>query len=141
MVQTIRHAHACNRASCRMNAETLLLRQTHPQFAPGGQLTSQAFVPFPKDKGLLSVDDGDLINAADAFAFYTGALGLESCGVWAVTRAEADGECAPAISTPESDRPSHASLDFRGKSDKECRRIAKKLKAWALARGCQFAPA
>jgi len=123
-----------------MNAETLLHRQAHPQFAPGGQLTSQVFMPFPKDDGLLSVDDGDQINAADAFACYTGVLGLQSCGVWSVTKAETDGESANAISTPEPTRLSHASLDFRGKSDKECRRVAKKLKAWALARGCQFVP-
>ena len=124
-----------------MNADTLLLRQAHPQFAPGGQLTSQAFVPFPKDDGLLSVDDGDLISAAEAHAYYTGVLELESNGVWSVSKKESDGESATAISSPEPNRPSHASLDFRGKSDKECRRIAKKLKAWALARGCLFVPA
>lgn len=123
-----------------MNADTLLLRQAHPQFAPGGQLTSQAFVPFPKDDGLLSVDDGDLIGAADAYGHYTGVLGLRSNGVWSVSKREADGESVPAISTPEPNRPSHASLDFRGKSDRECRRTAKRLKALALTRGCLFAP-
>ena len=123
-----------------MNADTILLRQVHPQFAPSGQLTSQAFVPTSKDDGLLSVDNGDLISAAVAHAYYTGVLGLESNGVWSVSKKEADGEMAPAISSPKPNRPSHASLDFRGKSDKECRRIAKKLKVWALARGCLFAP-
>ena len=124
-----------------MNAETLLHRQAHPKFAPGGQLTSQAFMPFPKDDGLLSVDDGDQISAAEAFAYYTGVLGHQSCGVWSVSKAEADGESAQAIPTPEPDRPAHASLDFRGKSEKECRKIAKILKILALARRCQYSPA
>lgn len=123
-----------------MNADTLLLRQAHPQFAPGGQLTSQVFYPFPKDEGLLSVDDGDQISPEEAFGHYTTVLRLESSGVWAVAKREADGESVPAVPTPEPDRPSHASLDFRGKSDKECRRIAKRLKALALQRGCLHSP-
>lgn len=123
-----------------MSPTTHLHRQAHPQFAPGGQLTSQAFMPFPKDEGLLSVDDGDQITAADAFAYYTSVLKLESCGVWSVTKSEADGETVNAISTPEPNRPSHASLDFRGKSERDCRKIAKNLKKLALARGCQFSP-
>jgi hypothetical protein len=119
-----------------MNADTLLLRQAHPQFVPDGQISSQAFFPFPKDDGLLSVDDGDQITAAQAYLYYTTKLNLESCGVWAVTKAEVTGESLAALSTPEPERPSHASVDFRGKSEKECRKIAKKLKAKAHARGC-----
>jgi hypothetical protein len=32
-----------------MTSATMLLRQVHPDFIPDGQLTSQAFIPFPKD--------------------------------------------------------------------------------------------
>jgi len=124
-----------------MNADTLLLRQAHQEFAPEGAITSQVFIPFPKDEGLLSVDDGDQITAADAYAHYTNVLGLRSDSVWSVSKAEADGQSVPAIPTPESERPSHASIDFRGKSESECRKIAKKLKASAMARGCLFRPA
>jgi len=42
-----------------MNDQTLLLRQVHPNFLPDGELSSQAFYPFPKDNGRLSVYDGD----------------------------------------------------------------------------------
>ncbi len=123
-----------------MTANSLLHRQAHPQFVPDGKLTSQVFVPFPKDDGLLSVDDGDQIDAAGAYDFYTTVLGLESCGVWSVTKAESESAGVGVIPTPEADRPSHASIDFREKSEKQCRKIAKQLKASALARGCQFAP-
>ena len=30
-----------------MKGDTILLRQAHPKFVDEGQLTSQAFVPFP----------------------------------------------------------------------------------------------
>jgi hypothetical protein len=49
-----------------MKPETVLLRQVHPDFIPDGQLTSQAFMPFPKDDGQLSVYDGDQISAIDS---------------------------------------------------------------------------
>lgn len=123
-----------------MNPETQLLRQAHPQFVPNGQITSQVFFPFPKDDGLLSVDDGDQVTAEAAYQNYTGNLVLESCGVWAVTKAEADGQNVPAIASPELNRPSHSSIDFRQKSEKDCRKIAKRLKAFAVARGCLYAP-
>ena len=57
-----------------MTAETILLRQAHPQFMKGTQITSQVFMPFPKDKGLLSVYDGDQITAADSHRHYTQTL-------------------------------------------------------------------
>ncbi len=124
-----------------MNAETLLLRQAHPHFMAGDRPTSQVFLPFPKDQGLLSVYDGDQINAAEAHGHYTHVLGNESHSVWAVTQAEAAGENVPASPDPRPDFPAHATMDFREKSDNECRKIAKKLKARAIARGCQYLPA
>jgi hypothetical protein len=124
-----------------MTPTTLLYRQAHPKFVPDGQLTSQAFYPFPNDARLLSVYDGDQISAAEAYRHYTQELGNESHSVWSVTKAEADGETVTASPDPLTDFPYHAKIDFTGKSDKECRKIAKKLKAWATARGCQYLPA
>lgn len=124
-----------------MTSATLLHRQAHPKFMDGAQITSQVFIPFPKDDGLLSVYDGDQISAAETHAHYTLVLGNESHSVWSVTKAEADGESVPASADPLPDFPSHSKIDFTGKTDKECRKIAKKLKAWAMARGCQFLPA
>lgn len=124
-----------------MTSATLLHRQAHPKFMDGAQITSQVFIPFPKDDGLLSVYDGDQISAAEAHTHYTQVLGNESHSVWSVTKAEADGEAVPASADPLPDFPSHSKIDFTGKTDKECRKIAKKLKAWAMARGCQFLPA
>lgn len=124
-----------------MTSATLLHRQAHPKFMDGAQITSQVFIPFPKDDGLLSVYDGDQISAAEAHTHYTQVLGNDSHSVWSVTKAEADGEAVPASADPLPDFPSHSKIDFTGKTDKECRKIAKKLKAWAMARGCQFLPA
>jgi hypothetical protein len=124
-----------------MNPETLLLRQAHPNFMDGRQITSQVFVPFPKDEGRLSVYDGDQITAAAAYAHYTGSLGNASHSVWAVTKGEADGEGAPGGPDALPDFVAHAKIDYTGKTDKECRRIAKKLKVLAVTRGCQFQPA
>lgn len=123
-----------------MTPATLLHRQAHPKFMDGAQITSQVFFPFPKDNGFLSVYDGEQISAAEAYEHYTQVLGNESHSVWSVTKAEADGEAVPASADALPDFPSHAKIDFSGKSDKECRKIAKKLKAWATGRGCQYLP-
>jgi hypothetical protein len=123
-----------------MTSTTTLLRQAHPNFMPGGQLTSQVFFPFPKDEGKLSVYDGDQITAADAYHHYTRILGNESHSVWAIIKEETDAVAVPAIADPLPDFSAHAILDFRGKSEKECRKIAKRLKALALARGCRYDP-
>ena len=48
-----------------MNDQTLLFRQAHPNFVVEGMLTSQAFTPFPKDQGNLSVYDGDQLRSEE----------------------------------------------------------------------------
>jgi hypothetical protein len=124
-----------------MISTTKLYRQAHPKFIDGNQITSQIFIPFPKDAGLLSVYDGDQMSALDSHTHFTQILGRESHSVWSVTKAEADGEGVPASPDPLPDFSSHSKIDFTGKTDKECRKIAKKLKVWAMARGCQYLPA
>jgi hypothetical protein len=123
-----------------MNSSTLLHRQAHPKFMDGSSITSQVFFPFPKDEGMLSVYDGDQISASAAHDHYTQSLGNESHSVWSVTKNEADAEGVPASPDALPDFPSHAKIDFTGKSDKECRKIAKRLKALAVAKGCQYLP-
>ncbi len=123
-----------------MASATVLLRQVHPNFAPGGELSSQAFFPFPKDKGKLSVYDGDQVQAAESHQHYTTVLGYESVGVWGVTCEEVstlDLESAP---DPLEGFRAHTLMGFGGRDEKECRKLAKKLKAAAAARGCLFEP-
>lgn len=123
-----------------MTPDTLLFRQAHPNFMDAGQPTSQVFCPFPKDHGHLSVYNGDLITASDSHAHYTVTLGFLSQSVWTVTKAEADGASVPASTDPRVDFPSHAKIDFSGKTDKECRKIAKRLKSLAIASVYQYLP-
>lgn len=122
-----------------MNSETLLLRQVHPNFLEDGRLSSQAFTPFPKDKDLLSVYDGDLISAKKAHAHYTEKLNFQSVGVWGVTCKEAEDNKLPSRSNPLENFDEHAVIDFTGKSSKTARKLAKKLRDLALTRGCLYA--
>ena len=124
-----------------MNPATRLLRQVHPNFYPNGQLTSQAFFPFPKDHSKLSVYDGDRIDAADSYVHYTAVLKNESCSVWGITCEEINQIGLVSTPDPLVNSPAHALVDFSGKSEKDCRKLAKLLKSFALQRGCLFAAA
>jgi hypothetical protein len=124
-----------------MTSDTLLWRQAHPNFMDGKRPTSQVFFPFPKDNGKLSVYDGDQVNAEDSYKHYTEVLKNESASVWAVIKSEADSHGVPASSDPLPNFAAHAKVDFNFKPEKECRKIAKRLKALAIARGCQYRPA
>jgi len=118
-----------------MNEHTVLLRQVHPDFIPGGALTSQAFFPFPKDEGKPSVYDGDQITPADSHQHYTETLGYNSHSVWGVSCAEVAEIGLTSNPNPLEDFPSHALIDFTSQPVKQFRKLAKKLKAKALARG------
>lgn len=121
-----------------MTPQTVLLRQVHPSFIPDGQLTSQAFMPFPKDQGKLSVYDGDQITAAAAFDHYTANLGNAAAGVWGVTCGEVTSCGLAGLPDPLEDFPSHAVIDFTAEPERNFRKLAKKLKVYALARGCLY---
>ena len=71
-----------------MNTSYNLLRQVHPSFLKDGKLLSQAFFPFPKDKGKLSAYDERLISPVKSYMHYTQELGLNSEGVWGVSNVE-----------------------------------------------------
>ena len=123
-----------------MNSETLLLRQVHPVFLEDGLVSSQAFAPFPKDEGLLSVYDGDLISARDALRHYTEQLQLQSGGVWAVQVSQTDEIGLSSRPDPLENFEQHAVIDFTAHSAKTARKLAKKLRDFAIARGCLHAP-
>lgn len=123
-----------------MTPGTILLRQVHPTFAPDGEPTSQAFFPFPKDQGKLSVYDGDQVTAPESHKHYTSVLKYESIGVWGVSQYEVSQVGLKAETSLTKDSPAHAHVDFEDRDEKTCRKLAKKLKAAAITRGCLFAP-
>jgi len=123
-----------------MNPATTLFRQVHPDFIRDGQLSSQAFMPFPKDEGKLSVYDGDQISASESYRHYTESMCLKSAGAWGITCAEATAVGLTSAPDPLADFPSHAVIDFTAQPEKSFRKLAKKLKAFAIARGCLYMP-
>ena len=117
-----------------MNATTMLLRQIHPSFVQSGRVTSQAFSPFPKDYGKLSVYDGDLIDAEPAFQHSTTHLEYQSKGVLGVTVRECSEVGLPAESDPEPFLE-HAIVDFTGKDKKSIKSCAAVLRDRGMTRG------
>ncbi len=117
-----------------MTDETILLRQVNPSFVENEGTSSQAFFPFPKDKNKLSVDDGDRTSAQAAFEFYTQVRKLESAGTWGVTGAEVTSTGLTYVPDPLDDNAAHALIEFGERSVKECRKLARKLKAFANTR-------
>jgi hypothetical protein len=97
-----------------MNDQTLLLRQVHPNFFSDGEVSSQAFFPFPKDNGKLSLSvyDGDQITPEASYRHYTEGLGLESVGVWAVTGVEVMSAGLKHRPDPVGGNPAHVVVDF-----------------------------
>ena len=118
-----------------MTDDTILLRQAHPKFVDEGQLTSQAFVPFPKDEAKLSVYNGEQMTAAESYRHYTETLNNEADSVWGVTCAEVTNVDLSYASDPLPESPAHALIDFSGKSTSACRKLAKKLREFASLRG------
>ncbi len=124
-----------------MNPQTLLLRQAHPNFVDGALPTSQVFMPNSEDEGEMSAYDGDQISPADSYVHYTQVLKKHSHSVWALSKQEVDIAGVPASPDPLPDFPSHAKISFTLVPEKSWRQVAKRLKALAIARGCQYLPA
>jgi len=117
--------------------DTPLWRQIHPSFVENSLVGSQAFRPTPKDRDLLSFEDGDRITAESSWKRFTVDGHLRSVGVLSVSveectaqslRVEADG-----IGVPE-----HVSVDFAGKPNGMRKTISKLLRDQAVRRGWQF---
>ena len=122
-----------------MNDETLLLRQVNPAWVQEGHITSQAFRPTPKDKKQLSVYDGNLITAENAWRHFTHTLGHSSIGVMAVTVSECEGQELTVRPDPEP-FPEHAVIDFGEFAENQIKTKAKHLKVAAELRGWLFNP-
>jgi hypothetical protein len=113
---------------------TLLHRQIHPDFVQDGFASSVAFRPNEADAGLMSVYDGDLIEAEGSWAHYTTVSKKKSAGVTAITASECAAEGLLARPDPEP-FPEHAVVDFTGVQEKHWRSKSKKLQVKAQARG------
>jgi hypothetical protein len=117
-----------------LTEDTRLLRQINPAFLQQGQPSSQAFRPTPKDRGLLSAYDGDLITPEASWRHYTDQLGLSSCGVLALTVAECMALDLPVRPDPDP-FPEHAVVDFTAFTAGQTERLSKKLRDRAAERG------
>lgn len=117
-----------------MKNETLLLRQVHPSFIKDSEITSQVFRPTPKDEDMLSMYDGDMISAEDAYINYNETPNCSSVAVVAVSNEECLSQGIPVV---EDRVPfiEHISLNFSAMQRNEIEKKAKLLKALAKNRG------
>ena len=117
-----------------MTPATLLFRQVNPSWIKNGRITSQVFKPTPKDKGCLSVYDGDQITAEASWRHYTIELEYQSVGVVAVTVCECKEHDLYVKHDPEP-FPEHVVIKFTGS---QIEKKAKRLKEAAETRGWQY---
>lgn len=120
-----------------MTPATLLFRQVNPSWIKNGRITSQVFKPTPKDKGCLSVYDGDQITAEASWCHYTIELEYQSVGVVAVTVCECKEHYLCVKHDPEP-FPEHVVIKFIGCSKSQIEKKAKRLKEAAETRGWQY---
>src|SRR3569623_1588863 len=128
-------------------ADDLLHRQVPHEWTEAGEPSSQAFWPWRTIVACcLSVDRNSRTTAEAAFNLFTAAkpsgFGMSSCGVWALSCDEIKGESLtawedPAVATNDTPaNPAHAVIDFTAHDAKTQKKIARKLKALAIRRGC-----
>lgn len=116
---------------------------------------STAFRPSPRDKGDMSVDNGDKVSAEESHQTFTARVNpttgenLESIGVWAVSKEEAEENGTTVEPSPvEEDLAknvaanlAHTDIVFpAGLSNGQLQKIGKKLQTIALERGCCYSP-
>jgi hypothetical protein len=68
-------------------------------------------------------------------------LGNKADSVWGVSCSEVSALGLTSTPDPLANFPSHALIDFTAFHEKSFRKLAKKLKAAALSRGCLHTPA
>jgi hypothetical protein len=125
--------------------DELLLRQVHPNFITEHRVTSQAFLPTPKDDKKLSVNRNTMITPIESYEHHTVKKKLQSGGVWGVSVGEVSHydslsiESDP-ISDPVDDQ-SHCLINFsKLSSESRIKAMAKQLAAKARDRGCIYKP-
>lgn len=117
-----------------MTVSTLLFRQIHPTQVQNGFASSYNFRPTESDDGLMSVYNGDMIDAENAWKHRTETLGKKSCGTTGLSVEECNAEGLPPRSDPEP-FPEHAVVDFNPVNADLWRSKSKRLHAKATARG------
>lgn len=148
------------------NPKEILYRQVHPQWIEGGRTTSMAFwvnarsawTPNSRDEGLLSVSQGSLIGAEEAYQFHVRKVRpdgkrLESGGVWGVYVSECEEARLIAYDDPvsvnclsqsgdieEVEDQAHAVINFHKYPRKKYKVPADKLRRHANERGPEFMP-
>lgn len=121
-----------------MKHDSLLHRQIHPHWIYNQLVSSQASLPTPKDRGRLSVYDGEGITAREAYEHYT-SHGNASMGVLSVTVEECKQLDLFVQSEPLEFSEHHAVIDFGPITGSRARRRrAKSLRDFAARRGWQF---
>jgi len=118
-----------------MDDSTEVRRAINPAFFQDGEISYCAFAPFPQDKGLLSVYDGDQKSPNEAFVHFTLELGLKAVGVASFTVAEAKAGGNLDVRPDPEPFPAHAVVDFtRLTSKKDKRTAAKRILEYAEKR-------
>jgi hypothetical protein len=120
-----------------MNPTTQLLRQINPAFVQEDRVTSQAFRPTPKDENHLSVYNGDQISAQAAWEHFVSNPVCNSVGVMAVTFDECQKHSLPVYADGIGYKE-HCTIDFSEFKEKDIKKKAKVLSAYASARGWLF---
>jgi hypothetical protein len=123
----------------------VLFRQVHPDLMHAGEPASSAFVPKPSDKGYLSVDRSSVTTAKAAYDLYV-ANGLRSVATYGLTVGEFGAYGLPCKPDPitgiagQLDNPAHALVDYNAMTPSHQKRVGKRLKTVALARGILHKP-
>lgn len=123
-----------------MNSDTMLHRQIHPGFIQASRVSSQAFRPTPKDQQLLSVYDGDQMNAENSWRHYTEQLRLASVGVLGLKVSEFEAQALPARPDPLDDFPAHAVVDYSALTNSMIEKKSRILRKLAEDRGWLYQP-
>ncbi|MCP2038342.1 hypothetical protein [Chryseobacterium sp. HSC-36S06] len=127
-----------------MEDSTLLHRQIHPSFIVGKQIStqvfeisSQVFLPTPKDEGKLSVYNDDKFTAQESFEHFT--KNFDSAGTVSVSVEECSNEDLKSV---ENNDPfdGHCYIDFGELPKNQIKKKAQRLKAHAMKRGITFLP-
>jgi hypothetical protein len=125
-----------------MDKDTLLLRQVHPSFVQGEDIsslafTSQTFIPTEKDDDLLSVYNGNKFTAEESHSHFED-QGFKSAVVVSVSNKDCKEE---DLDVHEDDIPfdGHCSIDYSKLESKKAKtKKAKKLKKRAQDKGWLF---
>jgi len=117
----------------------MVYRQVHPSLLQHGRVTSRAFHPTPRDKGVLSGYDGDQMTPHQSWVHYTEVVKLVSCGVLGLTVSEWQSR-ALTVTLDGVPYPEHVSIDFNVISQGTWEKTSKLLRDRGVSRGWLYQP-